>query len=630
MPRDGDKSPTPKTAMRGRRALTFLGCLAFLIWTPVRAEDEVLSAMLRDALAASLVGDSTRIASIHAVLAEDESEDAASWSGLLDDVATLDIVSSSDTRQEKARKLRNQAKELNDPVARERLSALADRVESYRLDDLIKKRRWNRVSGVVNRAIKTTSEVATGQPRALAVAGVDTVYAVTGRGAPTTVDRKIAYLAQLQELNETASPEDLAKARDIASKLEEKSTRHLIEDWKDRILLAEEEGDPVRAERLAGLASEIWPEEIWFAERLGEIQARAPQAQMETPVAAAPLTREERARIELLSRELARPPERVETVSDTPSRSLIATANDERRSKTLDYLIFGDTRFETHRAARTVAAQGAGAPATLGILQGFETVVRGASLFFKNELGAKEAIEAYAYADRSNPGTLTEKDYLKWADLCAEVEDYAGAIEVLESAGVEDSRRVEKYRSKWADSIVKRCKDLPPGKDRFGALQFVLDELKGAKGARKAETLLAETPSVDRPLVLIETKDLRDREAQAMEAGLRFDRGWWDKDPANGEVEKDQFYWDPQGSVWYRVEKKSPWRCVRQSEESLPRLSAFFAALEEISVARSLAEKRRGQPVFPIEIEGGLGSENYLVPKIVERDIRSDDDWLFE
>ena len=204
-------------------------------WSDDASNDEVLSALVHDALAASLVGDSTRVASVRSVLAEDELEDPDSWSGLLDDLAALEIVSSSDSRREKAQRLRDRAKRLNDPVARERLGALASRVESRQLDDLLKRRRWNRVSGVVNRAIKTTAEVAAGQPRALAVAGVDTVYALTGRRAVSPADRKIAYLARLQELDENASEEDLKQAREITTELDSKTTKGLIREWKYRI-----------------------------------------------------------------------------------------------------------------------------------------------------------------------------------------------------------------------------------------------------------------------------------------------------------------------------------------------------------------------------------------------------------
>jgi len=171
---------------------------------------------------------------------------------------------------------------------------------------------------------------------------------------------------------------------------------------------------------------------------------------------------------------------------------------------------------------------------------------------------------------------------------------------------------------------------LPAGKDRFEALRFVLDELSDTKAARKAQCLLEKTPALNRPLVLVETKDLRERDTQVTEAGLQFDRVWWDGDSKNGEVEKNQFYWDLEGSVWYRVDKGSTWRVIHQPAESLPKLKAFFSTLEEASTARSIAEKRRGKPILPVEIEGGLGSDNYLVPKIVERDISSDDDWLFE
>jgi hypothetical protein len=259
-----------------------------------------------------------------------------------------------------------------------------------------------------------------------------------------------------------------------------------------------------------------------------------------------------------------------------------------------------------------------------------ETVLRGVTLLFGNDLGLEKAIESYASVDRETPEALTDEDRRKWADLCAKAGDYKGALAILEQARIDDSGRKEKYREGWAKAICKRCKDLPPGVDRYHAIDFVLKELADTSAGKQAHKLLAEAPATDRPLVLVETKDLVAHERQLSEAGFTLKREWWDSDSDNGEVGRDRVYWDPEGFVWYQVHKDSPWRKVPQPPESLQRLNAVFESIEESAVARSLREERRGKRRFPVEIEGELGSSAYITPKLVGYELSEDDDLLFE
>jgi hypothetical protein len=375
----------------------------------------------------------------------------------------------------------------------------------------------------------------------------------------------------------------------------------------------------------------LWPEETWFQDRLESV-AQLETDDLERQTQPIELSEEERAKAVLLRRKLTAREENGRVVSDRDGRETIGSAYAERRSRTLDYLLFGETQgaLFSHRNTRTVAAQGTDAPSTLAFVQGVETVLRGVTLLFGNSLGLEKAIESYASVDRETPGALTDEDRRKWADLCAKAGDYKGALAILEHAGIDDAGRKEKYREGWAKAICKRCKGLPPGVDRYHAIDFVLRELADTSAGKQAHKLLAEAPATDRPLVLVETKDLVTHEPQLAEAGFTLKREWWDSESNNGEVARDRVYWDPEGTVWYQVHKDSPWRKVPQPPESLQRLNAVFASIEESAVARSLREERRGKRRFPVEIEGELGSSAYITPKLVGYELSEKDDLLFE
>ena len=595
------------------------------------AEEDPLPALLHDALAGALTDNPERVASVRSVLEMDQLEDPDSWSGVLDDVAVLEILAASTTQKEKAYLLHEHATELNDPVARERLIDLVNRVEDYRLSELVRKRRMNRALGTVNRTWQTAAEVLAGQPRALAVAGVDLYYAARGLKEPGVLDKKIGYLSHLQEVRGEATEEEIEQSREFVASLEEKRSRTLLKKWKRMVEEAEESGDWVRTKRLAVLGGRIWPEEAWFPERIKSI-AQLETDDLESETQPLEISEEERAKAILLRRKLAARGGDGKIISDREGREKIGSAYAERRSRTLDYLLFGETQgaFFSHRNTRTVAAQGTDAPATLAFVQGVETVLRGVTLLFGNDLGLEKAIESYASVDRETPEALTDEDRRKWADLCAKAGDHKGALEILERAGIEDAERTKKYREDWAKAICKRCKDLPPGVDRYRAIDFVLKELADTSACKQARQLLAEAPAVDRPLVLAETKDLVTYEWQLAEAGFTLKREWWDSDSKNGEVARDRVYWDPEGFVWYQVQKDSPWRKVPQPPENLQRLNAVFESIEELAVARSLKEERRGKRRFPVEIEGELGSSAYITPKLVGYELSEKDDLLFE
>jgi hypothetical protein len=598
-----------------------------------RAEEEALPALLHDAMAGALAGQPGQVSSIREVMEEDQTEDPASWSGVLDDVAVSEILSASLSQKEKAERLHDLAKDINDPVARERILALANRVEEYHLEDLTHKRRLNKVTGVVNRAWRTTSQVIAGQPRALAVAGVDTFFALTGRKAPDMTDKKLAYLAKMQEIRGEATPEELAEGRELIGALEQRRRKSELRIWKARVEEAMDTGFWVRADRLCTVGGNLWPEEPWFSQTQTEIAEEVAREKQAGPRGQVdPITEEDRAKADLYRSQLAGEIRYQKAISDRDSREMIGTALAERRTKTLDYLLFGETRSSLvdRSTIRTAVQHGSDAPAAIGFLQGAETFIRGVSLLFGNELGLHQAIDTYAYIERSKPETLTEKDRKKWADLAAKAGDYREAIDILERGGVQDEKRVEGYREDWARAILDRCEQLPPGTDRFNALEFVQKEFPDTSAARRASDMLLKTPATDRPLVLVKRKFLLEYEPHLAAAGFRFDKSWWDGDKSNGEIAEEETYWDPQGAVWFRVAKKSPWRRIDQPEEHREQIQAVFSQIEEAILAEHLREERRGDRKFPVEIEGEIGSDTFVTPKFVQFDTSGPDDSLFE
>lgn len=603
--------------------------LSLLEGGSIQAE-EVLSAGVHDALAGALSGNSQRVSSIRSMVEKDTEKDPEHPTGIADDLAVLEVVSDNTTREEKGKELKKLAGKMNDPVARERLLNLASRVPEVEIKDLTRKRKVNRMTGFFNRAWETTSEVVTGQPRALAVAGTDAFFAVTGRGKASVVDKKIAYLARIREAGGEATEEEIQQGREIVAQIEEKKSRTLLKSWKDSVKQSAKAGEVGRTTRLCRIGTTLWPEEkAWFDEHT----PLPPAPSLEGKEEPSGSSREEDPRGMLLRRKLTEAESEPETLSVDPAREPIGEAMAGRRSKTLNYMLFGETGFgiNAHGVARSVAAQGSDAPANLGILQGAQTVLRGVTLLWGNDLGLEEAIEAYAEVDRKTPGALTEDDIRDWADLCAKAGRFRDGLDVLESHNIKDEKREYKYRSKWGKAILKRCEDLPAGGDRFEALKFVIKNMPDTPAAQKAQRLLAETPSSEKPLVQVKREDLCYYESLLDQAGLSLKKEWWDGDKSNGEIGEEGIFWDKEGIVWFRVDKGSAWRSLPQDPTHLTTLQGAFTRVEDLELARNLANIRGESRKFPLELEGALGPESsYMTPKFVQYDVEKDDEGLFQ
>jgi len=596
--------------------------------------EEKISAFVQDALASTLAGDATSVILLREILEEDENQENQPPSGVVDDLRVLEILASDQPQHEKARSLRKLANSLNDPVAKERLHYLSGRVTDVRMEELKRKRKYNKVVNVINRTWRTASEVVTGQPRALAVAGTDLVFHLTGRDEPAVADKKIAYLARLQEAEGQASDKELGKARRFIDKVEGRKSKALLRQWKRNVKSARKGDEWPRVARLSRTGLQLWPEEDWFEDRLAEADAHLDTHEFnEYEKITTSYSDESDPRLTLLRKKLATPPDPVRRVSDRRAREKIGSAYSERKSKTLNYLLLGNTRapLSLHQTARSTALHGADAPAALGITQAAQTVMRGATLLFGNNLGVEKTIDTYADIHRRTPEALSEEDYKKWADLCSKSGNHEEALEILENAGIGDERRVRRYRKRWASEIVGRCEDLPASGDRFRALSFVLEEFPETSAAGKARELLEETPNTEKPLVFISTEDLQSHRDDLLGRGLSFSEQWWDGAKNNGEIAGDGVYWDPDGTLWYQTGKRSPWRVSRQEKESLPALRVTFQEIEERMVARKLKDQRRGERLFPIEIEGELGpSSSYVTPKFVGWELDQDPEGLFE
>ncbi|MCA9444778.1 MAG: hypothetical protein KC964_28590, partial [Candidatus Omnitrophica bacterium] len=122
-------------------------------------EDPWVETAVRDALVGALTGNQERVASVRSVLEQDSRDESALETGVADDLAVLEILAGTGTQKEKAERIQDVANQLNDPVARERLLDLSKRSNDYRLEQLIKKRRINRYTGVINRTWRVTSQV---------------------------------------------------------------------------------------------------------------------------------------------------------------------------------------------------------------------------------------------------------------------------------------------------------------------------------------------------------------------------------------------------------------------------------------------------------------------------------------
>jgi hypothetical protein len=604
---------------------------------PIPAQEEMLAATVHDALAGTLAENPQRVSSLREVVNQDNLEDPHLLSGLEDDLAVLEIVSSTLTQKEKGHALRKLAGKMNDPVAKERLLNLASRVPAVEMEDLVRKRKINKVTGVFNRAWKTTSEVVTGQPRALAVAGTDAFFALTGKNDPETVDKKIAYLAQLCEKEGNASPEELAKGRELITQLEEKKQQTLLRNWKASIKDSARNGETGRVERLCRIGGNLWPEDKeWFDQQLPSPPPHEDGSEGQgsaVEIVRSPSPVNEDPRMMLLRRKLVDGDNQAATIAVDPAREPIDEALAGRRSRTLNYLLFGESGYglNTHGVARSVAEHGSDAPAAVGILQGAQTLLRGISLMFGNELGVEQAIDAYAEVDRKTPEALSREDLLAWADLCAKAGRYKEALEVLKKHQLVDEKRTHRYRSKWGTAIVKRCEELPAGEDRFHALKLVTTELADTSAAKRAHKLLLETPSTERPVIQVKREDLREYEPYLLKSGINLAREWWDGNPGNGEIGEEGIYWDPQGVVWYRVGKNSTWRSIPQDPKRIPALAGLFTQIEDRELARQLADKRHLDRKFPVEIEGGLGPDSsYVTPKIVQYEVDQDEEGLFQ
>ncbi|MCG3196782.1 MAG: hypothetical protein GHCLOJNM_01259 [bacterium] len=618
---------------RTHLSLSALFLLSLLLSGPTRAE-EFVPAVVHDALAGALAENPKRVSSAKEVAERDQMRNSDQPDGIVDDLAVLEILSASTTQREKGIELRKLAKKMNDRVARERLLLLASQVEEVELTDLQRRRRLNQVTGVVNRAWQTTSEVLAGQPRALAVAGTDAVAAVTGRREPSVVDKKIGYLARMREAKGEATPEEIEKGRALVASLEERKSKTLLRSWKDSIKESRKLGERGRVERLSRVGISLWPEEReWFEEQLRELNSDDEQPSANELPAPQPADGLDDAGYGLIRKKILDSEAAPKAISVDSAKRPIGSALADRRSKTLNYLLFGESGFgvSPHGMARTAARHGTDAPAVVGLAQGVQTALRGVTLLFGNRLGLEESIDAYAKVDRENPEALSTEDYLEWADLCARADRYADALEILERKGIEDPNREEKYRAKWAAAIVRRSKELPAGPDRFKALKFVTESLSDTPSARKARELLEEMPTTERPVVQVSREDLRDYEGSLAQTGLRFQREWWDGDKRNGEIGEEGVYWDPKGSLWYRVGKRTAWREVLQDASRVPALSGLFTRINEEAIARRLADERGQNRKFPIEIEGATGPDStYVTPKIVQFEVDKDEDGLFQ
>ncbi len=608
--------------------------LLALLFSEVSHAEEFVPAVVHDALAGALAENPKRVSSAKEVAERDLVRNPDQPDGIADDLAVLEILSASTTQREKGIALRKLAKKMNDRVARERLLLLASQVEEVELSDLQRKRRLNRVTGLFNRAWQTTSEVMAGQPRALAVAGTDAVAAVTGRREPSVVDKKIGYLARMREAKGEATPEEIEEGRALVTSLEERKSKTLLKSWKDSIKESQKLGEKGRVERLCRVGVNLWPEEHeWFEGQLSELNSEAGQPLAVTAPVPRPVDGLDNAGYGLIRKKILDSEAVPKAISVDSAKRPIGSALAERRSKTLHYLLFGESGFgvNPHGLARSAAQHGTDAPAMLGLVQGVQTALRGVTLLFGNQLGLEEAIDAYAKVDRENPGALGTEDYLEWADLCAKGDRYADALAILERKGIEDPERGEKYRAKWASSIIKRSKDLPAGPDRFKALKFVTETLSDTPSARKARELLEDTPTTERAVIQVLREDLRDYGNSLSETGLSLPREWWDGEKENGEIGEEGVYWDPQGSLWYRVGKRTAWREVPQDPTKTPALSGLFTRINEETIARRLADERGQNRKFPIEVEGATGPDStYMTPKIVQFEVDKDEEGLFQ
>lgn len=600
---------------------------------PLQAEEpQWVDAAMHDALVGALTGRTERVSSVRSVLDEENLNNLDSWTGVADDVAVLEILSGTGTQKEKAEQLQKLAAELNDPIARERLLDLSKRSNDYRLEQLIKKRRMNRYSSVINRTWQTTSQVLTGQPSALGVAGIDVAKAVTGKSDVTLTDRKIAHLAELQEIRGEVEGKDLEKGREHQAKVEKKKDRELKRNWVGAIERAERDEDWWRVREFSLNGSELWPDDPFFQERLSLAEgklfesAASPEGQ-EQIAPAAPSPEAEVIRRKIVA-ESGQP-----FIPTADSRTQIARAEANRRNQTLDYLVFGDATVGnfSERSAKTAIVHGGDAPAAMALFQAAETVFRAATLSFGNDLGVNEAIETYARIEEENPEALSRRDYLRWADLYSKKDRDNKAIELLERKGIEDKRRIAKYRKKWAEGIIARCRDLPPSKERFKALEYVRDDFSETSAAKEARKLLQESPATDRSLARIEVNDLREFRPELTAAGFLLLDAWWDGEKENGEIEGKAVFWDDEtGDLWHSVQKGSPWRKVEHPEESRERLNAVFSKVEDFAFARGLKQERATGRRFPIEIEGALGGGAYITPRLVQFDLSDPDDLYYE
>ena len=587
---------------------------------------------VRDALVGALTGNSERVSSVRSILDEDRSENDGPLTGLDDDIAVLEILASTHTQKEKAEQIQQLAKHLNDPAARERLLDLSKRSNDFRLEQLLRKRRLNRYTSVLNRTWQTTSRVLTGQPSALGVAAVDVARAVTGRSAATVTDKKLAHLADLQAKRSEVGEKDLAKGKRILDRVNTKKERELKNDCQRTIKRAMEDGDWWRVREFSILGKKLWPDDPVFSESLLSAEKKIFNKQPEPGETSHTPTLPDNEEMEVLRRRLvaAQAPRFSSTAVD---RKEIQRAEANRRNRTLDYLLFGDTSVSafSERSAKTAIVHGADAPTALAFLQAAESAFRAATLFFGNDLGVEEAIQTYARVENENPETLGKRDYLKWADLYSKVDQENKAIALLEDKGIHDKRRMKKYRKRWAAGIVKRCRDLPASKERYEALTYVMKNFPDTKAAREAKDLLRETPQSERSLVRVDRRDLKTFRPELSAAGFNLPSQWWDDDPVNGELEKDSLYWDSRGAIlWYRISKKSPWRKLEQSPGTRDRIVAVFAKIEDRAIARSLQEGRTTTRRFPLEIEGALGGGAYITPKLVQYDLSDPDDRYYE
>ncbi len=612
--------------------LTLSLFLVFCFPFPVLGdEDPWVETAVRDALVGALTGNEERVSSVRSVLEEDRLESSDRVTGVEDDIALLEILASTQTQKQKAEQIQKLAKDLNDPAAKERLLDLSKRSNDFRLEQLIKKRRMNRYTSVINRTWQTTSQVLAGQPSALGVAGIDVAKAVTGRSDATVTDKKIAHLAALQEIRGEAGEEDIEDGLEILHRVEGKKDRQLRKNCIRTIERAQKEGDWWRVREFSIHGVQLWPEESLFSESLALADENLFRENDAPPISQdGDVPSEEE--VVLLRRKIVA----AEAVRFTPtagSRKEIDIAEANRRNQTLDYLMFGDTTVTTfsEHSAKTAIVHGGDTPAALAFFQAAESAFRAATLVFGNDLGVDQAIETYARIAKENPEALTRKDYLDWADLYSKKDRDDQSIALLEGAGIDDERRIRKYRKRWAGGIVKRCRDLPPSKERYQALTYVKENLPETKGAKEAKKLLREMPRTERSLIRVERQDLKSFRPELMEAGFSFPEQWWDDQKSNGELEEDSLFWDPNEAVlWYRVTKKSPWRKQEQGERCKERVVATFQKIEDRSFARLLKQERSTGRRFPLEIEGALGGGSYVTPQLVQYDLSDPDDLYYE